>query len=342
MWQESVTFVTLNCYFIRDLLFFEAMAPKRTLGKLALALLFVAMAPTFVPQAGASSSHSLHEKTVSILLQANLGMMSRGRLTSEADGIAAACEGLPASCLQAALAKGWPRQVEKPRTQLRAWDLSRWWSWSTRKHESVSIIGKLVSNKSTVEVVVSIAGIFFVIVQVLQGWATIRRARLDSDEGRVQAAVKRMMEPYKPKKKKKKKPVVHRKIFDEIKDRVATWNSHATIVAGRYGSGKSVAVREALQGVQGVFVHTIEGADWKDELYKRLGLAGRDMLEEVLCRVQAQLEKLEGPSKVPIIVLDIPRKTREGAALVAFKSFRPCLLVVRHGRCLQLCQVPVL
>ena len=83
-------------------------------------------------------------------------------------------------------------------------------------------------------------------------------------------------------------------------------------------------------------------ADWEDRLYERLGLAGPDMLEEVLGRVQAQLEKLEGPSKVPIIVLDIPRKTREGAALVALKSFRPCLLVVRHGRCLQLCQVPVL
>ncbi|CAE7749208.1 unnamed protein product, partial [Symbiodinium necroappetens] len=136
----------------------------------------------------------------------------------------------------------------------------------------------------------------------------VRRAFKESEEGRVQAAVKHMMPPYEPKKKKPK--------------RVATWTSHATIITGRYGSGKSVAVREALRGVQGVFFHPIEDADWKDKLYERLGLSGPDMLEEVLCRVQAQLEKLEGPSKVPIIVLDIPRETREGTALVAFKSFR--------------------
>ena len=47
------------------------------------------------------------------------------------------------------------------------------------------------------------------------------------------------------------------------------------------------------------------------------------MLENVLCRVQAQLEKLGGLSKVPIIVLDILRTTTEGVVLVAFKSFRP-------------------
>ena len=141
------------------------MAPKRMLGKLALAL-FVTTVPTFVPQAGASLSFSLHGKMV--LLQANLGM-SRGRLASEADGLVAACEGLPAAaCLKAPLARGWPQQVNKPHTQLRAWDLARTWSWLTRKHERVSIIGKLVNNKSSFDIVMSIAGIVFVIVQVLQ------------------------------------------------------------------------------------------------------------------------------------------------------------------------------
>ena len=319
------------------------MAPKRMLGKLALAL-FVTTVPTFVPQAGASLSFSLHGKMV--LLQANLGM-SRGRLASEADGLVAACEGLPAAaCLKAPLARGWPQQVNKPHTQLRAWDLARTWSWLTRKHERVSIIGKLVNNKSSFDIVMSIVGIVFVIVQVLQGWAAIRRANRDSErakrdspEGRMEAAVKQIMQPYEP---KTKKPVVHRAIFEAIKQRIKHWESDATIIAGRFGSGKSVAVREALRGVQGVFVHSIEDADWKDKLFKRLGLAGPDMLEDVLCRVQAQLEKLGGLSKVPIIVLDIPRTTTEGAVLVAFKSFRPCLLVVRHGHCLELRQIPLL
>ena len=340
------------------------MAPKRMLGKLALAL-FVTTVPTFVPQAGASLSFSLRGKMV--LLQANLGM-SRGRLASEADGLVAACEGLPAAaCLKAPLAKGWPQQVNKPHTQLRAWDLARTWSWLTRKHERVSIIGKLVNNKSSFDIVMSIVGIVFVLVQVLQGWAAIRRANLDSErakrdserakrdserakrdseratrdspEGRMEAAVKQIMQPYEP---KTKKPVVHRAIFEAIKQRIKHWESDATIIAGRFGSGKTVAVREALRGVQGVFVHPIQDADWKGKLFERLGLTGPDMLEEVLRRVQAQLEKLGGLSKVPIIVLDIPRTTMEGAVLVAFKSFRPCLLVLRHGHCLELRQIPVL
>ena len=276
------------------------MAPKRML---ALAL-FVTTVPTFVPQAGASLSFSLHGKMV--LLQANHGM-SRGRLASEADGLVAACEGLRASCLQAELARGWPRQVEKPRTQLRAWNLP---------------FDKLLSISSFV----------IAIVQV-------RRAFQESPEGRMQAAVKQIMQPYEP---KTKKPVVHRAIFEAIKQRIKHWESDATIIAGRFGSGKTVAVREALRGVQGVFVHPIEDADWKDKLFERLGLTGPDMLEEVLLRVHAQLEKLGGLSKVPIIVLDIPRTTMEGAVLVAFKSFRPCLLVVRHGHCLELRQIPVL
>ena len=93
---------------------FLSHGAKAHAWKLALAL-FTAMAPTFVPQAGASLSFSWEE----VLLQANLGMMSSGRLTSEADGLVAACGGLHAS-LQAALARGWPRQVEQPHTQLRA------------------------------------------------------------------------------------------------------------------------------------------------------------------------------------------------------------------------------
>ncbi|CAE7242016.1 unnamed protein product [Symbiodinium natans] len=67
-----------------------------------------------------------------------------------------------------------------------------------------------------------------------------------------------------------------------------------------------------LRGVRGVFIHPVKDEHWEDKLHERLGLTGPDMLDKVLLRVQAQLEKLEGPSKVPIIVLDIPCKTREG------------------------------
>jgi len=129
-------------------------------------------------------------------------------------------------------------------------------------------------------------------------------AHRESNEGRTQAAADRMMEPFTP--KKKKAEVVQRGIMKTIEERILGWDKHATIVAGRFGAGKSVAVEEALRDMQGVFVHQVRGNDWEEKLYKRLGLDGPDMLEEVLRRVGDELKR------PPILLLDIPRTTKQG------------------------------
>ena len=91
------------------------------------------------------------------------------------------------------------------------------------------------------------------------------RAQRESKEGRIQAAVDGMMQPFPP--QKKEAEVAERGITKAIRSRILHWNQHATIVAGRFGSGKSVALEEALRGMQGVYVHTVEDKDWKESLF---------------------------------------------------------------------------
>ncbi|CAE7154386.1 unnamed protein product, partial [Symbiodinium necroappetens] len=125
-----------------------------------------------------------------------------------------------------------------------------------------------------------------------------------------------MMRPHDP--AKAKEQVVTRKVIQDIRERISSWKEHATVVTGRHGSGKSVAVHEALRGLPGTFVHTVDNAGWKDILYKELHLDGAGMLKELFNRVATELQKdPEAPSKVPILVLDIPRETTEGMPLVS-------------------------
>ena len=147
------------------------------------------------------------------------------------------------------------------------------------------------------------------------------RAQRESKEGRTQAAADRMIEPFTP--KKKKAEVVQRGIMKTIEERILHWKQHATIISGRFGAGKTVAVEEALRDMQGVFVHQVDGNDWKEELFKRLGLDGPDMLEEVLRRVR---DKLKRP---PILLLDIPRTTKQGGGRWGFRF--PLLLALLHS-----------
>jgi len=184
-------------------------------------------------------------------------------------------------------------RVERPRAELRA-----------------------LEDKNNLDFVISIGTLVFTGSQALQGWASYQqslrdseRARRESNEGRTQAAADRMMEPFAP--QKKKAEVVPRGIMKTISERIQDWDEHATIIAGRFGAGKSVAVEEALRDMQGVFVHQVDGSDWKEELFKRLGLDGPDMLEEVLRRVG---DKLKRP---PILLLDIPRTTKQGMNTVS-------------------------
>ena len=71
------------------------------------------------------------------------------------------------------------------------------------------------------------------------------RAMRDSDEGKIQAAVNKLMQPFQP--NKREDEVVDREVIHTIRQRVEGWGQHATIITGRYGSGKSVALQEALK-----------------------------------------------------------------------------------------------
>ena len=77
-----------------------------------------------------------------------------------------------------------------------------------------------------------------------------QRAFKASTEGKIQAAVAKAMEPFEP--TRAQDEVIKRPVMDTIKNRIKSWREHATIIGGRYLSGKSVAVEEALRGVRGV------------------------------------------------------------------------------------------
>ncbi|CAE7947866.1 PPP4R2r [Symbiodinium sp. KB8] len=86
---------------------------------------------------------------------------------------------------------------------------------------------------------------------------------------------------------------------------------------GRYGCGKSVAVHEALRGLPGTFVHGEERrVEVQPSQAPEFGWAGH--AQRALQSGAAELQKdPEASSKVPILVLDIPRKTTEGVPLVS-------------------------
>ena len=128
-------------------------------------------------------------------------------------------------------------------------------------------------------------------------------------------AVKKFMAPYEP--ASSPDEVVPRKVVDDIRHRLSSWRqkSDATIVSGRYKSGKTVAVEEALRSVCGVWAFTVEVEDWKPAMYQMLGVKDANMFAEVLRRVRAKLQKkkfAKNLTQYPILLLDIPRDTKGG------------------------------
>ena len=85
--------------------------------------------------------------------------------------------------------------------------------------------------------------------------------------------------------------------------------------------------------MQGVYVHTVEDKDWKEALYKSLRMDDLGMLKEALRLVR---ERNQGST--PILVLDIPRTTKEGATSATLVVGCLIRLGGRHGRSLHLRQ----
>ena len=84
-----------------------------------------------------------------------------------------------------------------------------------------------------------------------------------SPEGKIQEALARAMEPFEP--SRPQDEVIQRPVMETLRQRIASWQQHATIIGGRCQSGKSVATEEALRGARGVARFTIKSADWEDD-----------------------------------------------------------------------------
>ncbi|CAE7772437.1 unnamed protein product [Symbiodinium sp. CCMP2592] len=101
--------------------------------------------------------------------------------------------------------------------------------------------------------------------------------------------------------------------MDTIANRVKTWDEHATIISGRFQTGKTGAVEEVVRGARGIFKHTVKDEHWEEKLYKSLQVDGPGMFESVLVRVEAELATLADPiTKMPIILFEVPRTTTKG------------------------------
>lgn len=127
------------------------------------------------------------------------------------------------------------------------------------------------------------------------------------------------MKPFEP--RRRQDEVIQRSVMETIKNRIKSWREHATIIGGRYQSGKSVAVEEALRGVRGVVEFTIENADWKKTMYEQERLDDIGQFKEVMRRAREKLKDFpDNVTKYPILLLDIPRATTEGLSGHFFKK----------------------
>ena len=193
------------------------------------------------------------------------------------------------------------RSLERPPAKLRARGLPGWLPWLARGHQHVSIWKKLLLEHDRADFALMISLLTFIL-----NVGNFSRAFQQTDAGKVRKAMAKMMKAFEP--ELAKTMVAEREVVEHIETRLRSWQGHATIIAGRHGSGKSVALEEALRGKQGVYVHAVEDKDWKNSLYKELGLDNLGMLKDAL-----RLVRKRNHGSTPILVLDIPRTTKEGA-----------------------------
>ena len=175
--------------------------------------------------------------------------------------------------------------------------------------------------------IVSVAAAAFAYRQVEKGKRQADEAFKASPEGKIQAAVAKAMEPFEP--TRKKDEVIKRTVMETIKTRIKSWREHATILGGRYQSGKSWAVEEALRGVRGVVRFTIESADWKTVMFEQEEVDNAGQFKKVMSRVREKLKNFpDNLTKYPILLLDIPRSTREGLSGERWRKCVFCFLSV--------------
>ncbi|CAJ1436475.1 unnamed protein product [Effrenium voratum] len=124
------------------------------------------------------------------------------------------------------------------------------------------------------------------------------------------------MEPFEP--SRPQDEVIQRPVMETLRQRIASWQQHATIIGGRYQSGKSVATEEALRGARGVVRCTIESSDWKRMMFEELKVEDGGLFKEVMRRAREKLKDFpDNLTKFPILLLEVPRTTTEGINLIS-------------------------
>ena len=180
-----------------------------------------------------------------------------------------------------------------PRATLRAWHPA--WAWS----QHISIWKKIGDNPlGALGLLLSIVSLVF--------------QRKESRRGKINALVKSMKKPYAP--QLPQDQVLQRGIMDDLRRRIKIWTQHATVITGRFGCGKTVALQEALRGMQGIIFWSVRSDKWEEALYKSLRMDDHQMLKDALSKAKEQ-------GLTPIIVLDIPRKANEGGKDFPFPLF---------------------
>ena len=177
------------------------------------------------------------------------------------------------------------------------------------------IVPAYASDNTGPELIVSVAAFIVSVASAAFSYKQVEEAKRSADqefkasaEGKFQAAVAKVMKPFEP--SKEEKEVIKRPVMGTISERIKSWDEHATIIGGRYLSGKSVAVEEALRGVRGVFRFTIENAEWKKMMYEQLNVDTVGMFKAVMSHVREKLKGLpDNLTKYPILLLEIPRTT---------------------------------
>ncbi|CAJ1418112.1 unnamed protein product [Effrenium voratum] len=169
----------------------------------------------------------------------------------------------------------------------------------------------------------SVAGTAVAVAQLDQAKRSADEAKRSADEafksspeGKIQQALAKAMEPFEP--SRPQDEVIQRPVMEALRQRIASWQQHATIIGGRYQSGKSVATEEALRGARGVVRFTIRSADWTDRMCNHLGVDDEGLFKEVMRRAREKLKDFpDNLTKFPILLLEVPRTTTEGINLIS-------------------------
>ncbi|CAJ1374512.1 unnamed protein product [Effrenium voratum] len=161
------------------------------------------------------------------------------------------------------------------------------------------------------QVIVSASGLVVATIQVVRAVRDSVRTFKASPEGKIQEALARAMEPFEP--SRPQDEVIQRPVMETLRQRIASWQQHATIIGGRCQSGKSVATEEALRGARGVVRFTIKSADWETTMYEELKVENSGLFKEMMRRVREKLKDFPNNlTKFPILLLEVPRTTIEG------------------------------